>query len=546
MKKLSFLIFLLFFSLFNSNCTAGTLNYVSDQISDSAPNAQATHIIRFTITNPVATSGKIVITPQAGAFFIPSDLDYSDLKFFVNDIEQNLGTTSSAGISGVEITSGSSGEIKITLATDLNLSSGDQIEIQVGTGEDKIYNPDANASYRILIETFDPFDNLLDTGTALIAVVSPVTISAGIEYPEPQIETLVASVLDEQSAILNGIIYNLGPATSLLAYFQYRVKGDENWNVTYKMERTESTIFSFILAGLQNNTTYEFRAVVDWEDNGIPTSTYGEILEFTTQANPPGGGGGGGGGSGGGGGGGVQATQPQIPLKPPPYIIFEGWAFPNSEITLLREGEGYASTTAKSNASFRFEIKERHEGVFSFTLKTRDDEGRRTIDLSYTLEADPEKVVYIPNIIFPPTIELVKNQVVSGEEFMALGKTAPQREVNIIFTKPDLSEFTKTVVSESNGRWSLTLDTTNLSEGAYRVKARVRIGDEVSGFSNILIFTIGKGCMSADLNCDQRVDLLDFSILMSYWGTTSPTGDINTDGVVDIFDFSIMMAYWTG
>jgi len=172
MRRFSFLIFLLLFTLFSLNCKADSLSYVSDRISDSAPNAQATHIINFTITTPVATSGKIVITPQPGAFFIPSDLDYSDLKFFVNDVEQTLGTTSSSGISGVEVATGSSGYITITLATDLNLNSGDQVEVQIGTGQDKIYNPDTNASYRITIETFDPSDNLLDTGTALIAIVS--------------------------------------------------------------------------------------------------------------------------------------------------------------------------------------------------------------------------------------------------------------------------------------------------------------------------------------------------------------------------------------
>jgi hypothetical protein len=59
------------------------------------------------------------------------------------------------------------------------------------------------------------------------------------------------------------------------------------------------------------------------------------------------------------------------------------------------------------------------------------------------------------------------------------------------------------------------------------------------------------GDLSADLNCDNKVNLCDFSILMSYWGTNGSgatsrrSPDINQDGIVDIIDYSIMMSQWT-
>lgn len=58
--------------------------------------------------------------------------------------------------------------------------------------------------------------------------------------------------------------------------------------------------------------------------------------------------------------------------------------------------------------------------------------------------------------------------------------------------------------------------------------------------------------LSADLNCDNKVNVYDFSILMSYWGTNGSgatscrSPDINQDGIVDIIDYSIMMSQWTG
>jgi hypothetical protein len=54
----------------------------------------------------------------------------------------------------------------------------------------------------------------------------------------------------------------------------------------------------------------------------------------------------------------------------------------------------------------------------------------------------------------------------------------------------------------------------------------------------------------ADLNCDNKVNLADYAILMSYWdtngfgATSCRSPDINHNGKVDIVDFSIMMSQW--
>jgi hypothetical protein len=73
----------------------------------------------------------------------------------------------------------------------------------------------------------------------------------------------------------------------------------------------------------------------------------------------------------------------------------------------------------------------------------------------------------------------------------------------------------------------------------------------VSGFSKFVTFYVGKKapagiCPGADLNQDGKVNLIDFSILLYYWGTNNPCADQNQDGIVNLVDFSIMMYYWTG
>lgn len=54
-------------------------------------------------------------------------------------------------------------------------------------------------------------------------------------------------------------------------------------------------------------------------------------------------------------------------------------------------------------------------------------------------------------------------------------------------------------------------------------------------------------CGIADFNCDGRVNLIDFSILLFNWGTPSNLKtDLSNDGKITITDFSIMLFYWTG
>lgn len=53
-------------------------------------------------------------------------------------------------------------------------------------------------------------------------------------------------------------------------------------------------------------------------------------------------------------------------------------------------------------------------------------------------------------------------------------------------------------------------------------------------------------CLGADLNCDSKVNLIDFSILLYWWDRENPDIDMNKDRIVDLVDFSIMMYHWTG
>ncbi len=53
---------------------------------------------------------------------------------------------------------------------------------------------------------------------------------------------------------------------------------------------------------------------------------------------------------------------------------------------------------------------------------------------------------------------------------------------------------------------------------------------------------------TADLNCDGKVNLIDFSMMLYFWGTKAPFSnqfvDINKDSKVNAVDFSIMLYQW--
>ena len=51
----------------------------------------------------------------------------------------------------------------------------------------------------------------------------------------------------------------------------------------------------------------------------------------------------------------------------------------------------------------------------------------------------------------------------------------------------------------------------------------------------------------ADANDDEKINILDFNVLMINWGVTiaGNIADFNEDSTVDIFDFNLLMIHWT-
>lgn len=237
-----------------------------------------------------------------------------------------------------------------------------------------------------------------------------------------------------------------------------------------------------------------------------------------------------------------------IPPFPPAKVIFEGRAYPDAFLTLLKNGMVAATFFAESSGLFAKEITGFPGGNYAFGIWAEDTEGRKSITLSFRATILGGVTTTISGIFIPPTIETSLTQVEIGKELNILGQVFPKSLVKIFISS---EEIVKRTTADEDGKWTYKLNTSSLKEGRYEVKARAIHEDgEMSPLSQTLSFLVlTRACQGADLNLNGRVDIVDFSILLYFWGQSNPAdscSDTNFDGIVDIVDFSIMMYWWTG
>ena len=272
-------------------------------------------------------------------------------------------------------------------------------------------------------------------------------------------------------------------------------------------------------------------------DDGNRTSGDGCSSSCQTEAAPP--------PSGGGGGGAVYIPPPEKVTK----VVLQGKAYPSAVITVLQDGKVVTTEKVDSGANFKVVIKDITPGVWTFGLWAEDKEGRRSITFSFTTTVTKDMTTTVGGIFIPPTIELKKIRVARGETLDILGQTAPKSEVSISVESP---EITKKTEADEKGDWDYPFDTSPLTEGSHTTRAKAETPEGLlSSYSKVLGFYVGKFgveeiCPKADFNKDGKTNLVDFSIMLYWWGKYNPAVDQNQNGIVDLPDFSILMYWWTG
>ena len=250
--------------------------------------------------------------------------------------------------------------------------------------------------------------------------------------------------------------------------------------------------------------------------------------------------------SGGGGGGGAAV------IILPGEIIFTGKAYPNALLTILKNGQVAATFFAKDSGLFKKKFTGLAGGAYSFEIFAEDTKGRKSVTLGFTASVLSGMTTTVSGIYISPTISLSSVQVEKGAAIDISGQVFPASEVNVFIASEN--EIIKKAAAKTNGEWFCELNTAILETGEHQARAKALFENgEQTLFSQTLSFLVlepgSMVCQGADLNFDGEVNIIDFSILLYFWGQSLPENpcvDINFDGEVNIIDFSIMMYQWTG
>jgi hypothetical protein len=239
--------------------------------------------------------------------------------------------------------------------------------------------------------------------------------------------------------------------------------------------------------------------------------------------------------------------------------IFRGLAYPGSTVSLLKNGTVIAEIPANADGTFDIRVRDLAPGTYSFGVRAQDANGLQSKMLTFTVYVSSLVATTVDGIFIPPTITSDKIEVMKGNTITFTGKSAPDAEVRLSLAAR--TELLRKTRSDSTGAWFFELDSSLLDSGDYEAKARSLTAQNLSPYSDAIFFRVGdtnrvrpkSGLLSGfrkkcDLNNDNRVNLLDFSIMAFWYKRISfpPKVDLNTDKQVNLTDLSILAFCWTG
>lgn len=540
---------------------------VRDLISTSQASVGASHTIEFTTMTTIPVSGKIVVTPQVSAFTIPLALSVDDIDMAVATssgyVERTLGATQGSATDGVSIVSGSSGSITFTLNTTESIPAGARIRIIVGSiavhdalGIENITNPATVGSYRISVETRNAGNARIENSNTVIVIINQVTLMGSLSLIPP----LRSNGLPSGTLAANNSQIEISLSTDEFASCRYATSTNVLYDsMTGLFPQTTALNFYVTLTGFQNATTYTY--YVRCKDVGgtaneddYPISFTLEPTPATVVSNGTDDGAGGHGGTGDFRGGSDVLYRANVTLS--------GWAAPLSTIVVVQDGKALTNTTAKGDGAFSYEVSGLERGAYTFFVYSEDSQRRKSGTFSSTLTLNQGTQNFVSSIIIPPTLTLSKTSIGAGESLSAYGESVPGSVIQLVLqrkvenrTLSDVRKFTATTTGATgnpSGVWKISVDTKGLPSGTYEVKAAATmpgLAQSSSGASNVLSLGIGTqasgGVSSPDLNEDKKINLVDFSILLSLYGKEG-RGDFNADGKTNLGDVSIMLFAWTG
>jgi hypothetical protein len=239
-------------------------------------------------------------------------------------------------------------------------------------------------------------------------------------------------------------------------------------------------VLIFVKNTLTGATTYYFK--VRSLASTLPIGFSGEVA--VTPSNAISGGGGGGGGSGGGGGGGTTLTSS------PNTIVLSGLASPGASVTLLKDGQVAANTTADPGAKWSITLNNLKTGVFTFAVFATDSKGNQSATLTFTQSFTTGISTSVNNLFIAPTINADLQEVKQGDTLTFFGYTKPAADVTL-FVHSD-NQITTKAKASPDGSWFKQINTAVLELGDHNANSQGADETLLSTYSQTLNFKVGK------------------------------------------------------
>lgn len=258
-------------------------------------------------------------------------------------------------------------------------------------------------------------------------------------------------------------------------------------------------------------------------------------------------------GGGGAGGGGV--------FVPSTNVVFSGRAYPLSKVNLLKDGQLALSTIAGPDSYFSLTLSSLSQGNYTFSLYGEDKNGVRSTLFTFPVFVTSGATTKIGGIFIAPTIEVDKSQVKRGDTITIFGQSIPSAQVTVQVNSEQ--EFFIKKETDASGVYLVNFDTSVLEQGQHTTQAKaISESGDITPSSQVVGFLVGSQTVSiktpktsfrkGDLNNDDKVDLIDFSIAAFWYKKTLSKNfkliegeRLNGDGVISLADFSVMAFYWT-
>lgn len=585
---------------------ARNMQVIRDTLSTSAPGAFSNHRVEFRVDTEIPPGGFITITPDDGAFVVPTSttFSYQNIELFVaapsttSYVARTTAPTPSATEDGVTIVTGTSGSISFTLNSTTGIQANSSIRVVLGdntstassTLETGLQNPGAPGTYSIYIEAGGLESANARAMVAIIDQVGVGPIDTTEEIPPVRFN---GAPTGELSHTVTSVELSL--ETDELATCRFSTaSGTPYFSMSYEFSGTGGIVHTEEEDGFTPETTHSYFVRCIDDEGNFNIDDY--EITFTIKAVPEGnpgtgsstgsgtgsgsgssgtgsgssGGNGSGGGSGGSGGGGGSNSGDddtedggggfEDGVNPYPsgdgQVIITGYAFPGSTMTVLVDGTIAETARASNSGTFSVTIDEIARGVYTFGVYATDSGGTRSSTFSTSFSVIGSRSSTLSNIHIMPTIKVNPNPVQPGATVNFSGYAIPNSTVEVENQrqKGGAERRVYTATSDGSGRWSVDVPTTGFVQDTWKVRAKssnttTGVATQYSGFT---LYGVGQAqrTLNSDLNRDGKVNLVDFSILLFHWntngGSSDPPADINQDGRVTLTDFSIMIFNWTG